>query len=133
MCCKGSGPKAAAKMNEDNLPEHIAIFFDMLSNMSMHDIIMVVMNKFKLNKRLSTLASLATDFESFQELQEALFVKEEEHKRVYIVISTIHKSKGLEFDQVFIPHYDTKDIDKTDENNVFYVAITRAKHALYIC
>lgn len=70
-----------------------------------------------------------------------------------VQIMTAHKSKGLEFSQVYIPHatdkawggktakelfrlpvvrYDTKDTDlaEEDERRLFYVAMTRAKHRL---
>lgn len=55
-----------------------------------------------------------------------------------IVFSTIHKAKGLEYDRVFIlspqllPHPMAKAGWQTEqEYNILYVAVTRAKHALY--
>jgi len=55
----------------------------------------------------------------------------------HILLSTIHKSKGLEADRVFIlrpdlmPHPMAKGIDELkQEDNLHYVAITRAKHML---
>ena len=55
-----------------------------------------------------------------------------------IKLMTMHKSKGLEFDTVFVvgvndgllPHYRSDDID--DERRLFYVAMTRAKQHLWI-
>ena len=54
-----------------------------------------------------------------------------------IVLSTIHKSKGLEADKVFIIHselmpsqYATQDWEITQEENLRYVAYTRAKKVL---
>jgi superfamily I DNA/RNA helicase len=46
-----------------------------------------------------------------------------------IVCSSVHKAKGLEADRVFIVKstLSTKDIE---EKNIFYVAVTRAKHHL---
>jgi superfamily I DNA/RNA helicase len=54
-----------------------------------------------------------------------------------IVLSTIHKAKGLESDNVFILNQDLmpsrwarKDWEKEQEQNLIYVAYTRAKHKL---
>lgn len=54
-----------------------------------------------------------------------------------ICLSTIHKSKGLEADRVFIIHeelmpskYAKKDWEKLQEKNLMYVAYTRAKSVL---
>ncbi|KAG2373287.1 hypothetical protein C9374_012276 [Naegleria lovaniensis] len=69
-----------------------------------------------------------------------------------VVLSTIHRAKGLEFDIVFIPEvhdgvmplqknvHDAKkvpdkqceQIDESEERRIFYVAITRAKQCLYL-
>ena len=57
-----------------------------------------------------------------------------------IMLSTIHKSKGLEADRVHIiesrllPHPKCKlDWQKVQEKNLEYVAITRARKELFIC
>jgi len=55
-----------------------------------------------------------------------------------VKLSTIHRSKGLEFPVVFIigcndgllPHYKNDNIE--DEKRLFYVAITRAEKELYL-
>lgn len=55
-----------------------------------------------------------------------------------VTLSSIHKSKGLEFDRAFIlgmaqfqpSKYAVMDWMKVQENNLAYVAITRAKHKL---
>ncbi|TXF91045.1 ATP-dependent helicase [Neolewinella aurantiaca] len=57
-----------------------------------------------------------------------------------IKLSTIHRAKGLEEDRVFIIDYDKlpmgrpqqKDWEKEQEINLKYVAITRAKEALFL-
>jgi superfamily I DNA/RNA helicase len=57
-----------------------------------------------------------------------------------IKLSTIHRAKGLEEDRVFIIDYDKlpwarqqqKDWEKIQETNLKYVAITRAKAALFL-
>lgn len=50
------------------------------------------------------------------------------------VILTVHKSKGLEFDQVifFDNIINIRKFDDDDERNKHYVAITRAKHKVII-
>ena len=54
-----------------------------------------------------------------------------------IQLSTVHKAKGLEADNVFIlatermPHPKATNIQ--EERNICYVAITRAKQNLYYC
>ena len=89
---------------------------------------------------LSTSAGFTYSGERFQKYFSDFeeFVKQSEFYDFYniqdrgvIYISTIHKSKGREFDNVYILHKDT--YGKTDpEKRALYVAITRAKHALYI-
>jgi len=48
-----------------------------------------------------------------------------------IVVSTIHKSKGKEFDTVHLL-LDNYDFDKDDKKRALYVGMTRAKKALHI-
>ena len=56
-----------------------------------------------------------------------------------IKISTIHRSKGLENDRVFILEYNKLPIkralawENVQERNLHYVAVTRAKKELYLC
>lgn len=49
-------------------------------------------------------------------------------------IGTIHSSKGLEYDNVYILGVNTKSfrLDNDDNRNLYYVAVTRAKRNLYI-
>jgi superfamily I DNA/RNA helicase len=56
-----------------------------------------------------------------------------------ITLSSIHRAKGLEADRVFIlkpslmpSQYATQDWEKIQEKNCMYVAITRARHTLYM-
>ena len=61
----------------------------------------------------------------------------------YLVLSTIHSAKGLEWDAVYVIHaadgnipsdMATKDSDGVEEERrLFYVALTRAKNWLYVC
>ncbi len=55
-----------------------------------------------------------------------------------VAITTIHRAKGQEFDvvyvcgvtNVYLPHSSAKDIE--EERRLFYVAVTRARHHLYL-
>jgi DNA helicase-2/ATP-dependent DNA helicase PcrA len=61
----------------------------------------------------------------------------------YLVLSTIHSAKGLEWDAVYVIHaadgcipsdMATKDSEEIEEERrLFYVALTRAKNWLYVC
>ena len=61
----------------------------------------------------------------------------------YLVLSTIHSAKGLEWDAVYVIHaadgnipsdMATKNGDSIEEERrLFYVALTRAKNWLYVC
>lgn len=59
----------------------------------------------------------------------------------YVTLTTTHKSKGLEWDKVFVVKPDEFDPHKPNiktpeeaqqERNAWYVALTRAKHSIYI-
>lgn len=51
-----------------------------------------------------------------------------------VYVGTIHSSKGLEYDEVHLPNVGGKTFRLTseDNNNVYYVGITRAKTDLYV-
>ncbi|OAL10766.1 DNA helicase UvrD [Candidatus Mycoplasma haematobovis] len=54
----------------------------------------------------------------------------------YLTLSTIHKTKGLEWENVVILKYDALAQSSraiSDDKYLEYVAITRAKNALYLC
>jgi DNA helicase-2/ATP-dependent DNA helicase PcrA len=61
----------------------------------------------------------------------------------YLVLSTIHSAKGLEWDAVYVIHAADGNIPSDmatrnpaeieEERRLFYVALTRAKNALYVC
>ena len=66
----------------------------------------------------------------------------EEIKRVFdnndkgeIMLSTVHKAKGLEADNVYVLATERMPHPKggSEENNICYVAITRAKKNLFYC
>ena len=47
-----------------------------------------------------------------------------------ITISTIHMSKGLEFDEIIIPMVDSNNYETDYDRNLLYIACTRAMHNL---
>jgi DNA helicase-2/ATP-dependent DNA helicase PcrA len=61
----------------------------------------------------------------------------------YLVLSTIHSAKGLEWDAVYVIHASDGNIPSDmatknpeeieEERRLFYVALTRAKNWLYVC
>lgn len=61
----------------------------------------------------------------------------------YLVLSTIHSAKGLEWDAVYVIHTSDGNIPSDmatksseqieEERRLFYVALTRAKDWLYVC
>ncbi|CAG8627317.1 10833_t:CDS:2 [Cetraspora pellucida] len=80
------------------------------------------------------------------DLEELVFrsflVNNSEDKIGKIILSTIHGSKGLEFDHVFLvdvneeilPRKNTKNAEEElEEARIFYVGVTRAKKKLYLC
>lgn len=78
-----------------------------------------------------------------QELEEITFSRQTVNNMMgKIILSTIHKSKGLEFDHVFLvdinegilPSKKAQDKEEElEESRVFYVGITRARKKLYLC
>lgn len=77
----------------------------------------------KLNMKLSDLVELLIkNIEEYQSAASELYV------------GTVHSVKGLEFDSVYVigPHNYTWRLDDEDNDNLFYVAVTRAKTNLSI-
>jgi superfamily I DNA/RNA helicase len=79
------------------------------------------------------------DIESLRNLIKSMFSNSEDANVPNVVtLSSIHKSKGLEFDSVYLlgmsqfcpSKYATLDWMKEQERNLQYVAVTRAKHKL---
>ena len=61
----------------------------------------------------------------------------------YLILSTIHSAKGLEWDSVYVLHAADGNIPSDmstgspqeidEERRLLYVALTRARHSLYVC
>ena len=87
-------------------------------------------SKFNLGELYSVEAFLK--YLRYRDIQEKLI-----EERDAVKLMTIHASKGLEFDTVFIAGmnhgvFPSKRGDREEERRLFYVALTRAKNRLYI-
>jgi len=79
----------------------------------------------------------AQAFELYEELKvnekELFFLSSKSSAFVKgIIVTSAHISKGLEFDQVIIPHADNKNYRSEIDRSMLYVAVTRAMHSLYL-
>jgi DNA helicase-2/ATP-dependent DNA helicase PcrA len=77
-----------------------------------------------------------------KELKEFKEKMKEKKKENSVILSTMHRAKGLEWDEVYIvdcnedivPYYKaTEQEDIEEERRMFYVAVTRARKILHIC
>jgi DNA helicase-2/ATP-dependent DNA helicase PcrA len=100
-------------------------------------------------EELKALVGFAARFDEMQELlaQIVLLNGETTDKSVApdqeaIKLTTVHQSKGLEYDAVFVigladgmfpGRRAIEDGDVEEERRLFYVAVTRAKNELYLC
>lgn len=88
-----------------------------------------VLNMLSQFEKVSGGALYRSDFEMF--IYESVYETFTPHEQDAVVISTIHKAKGREFDDVYIM-LNQKD-DREDKNKrTIYVGITRARNELYI-
>lgn len=91
--------------------------------------------------------NLGTDGGGGDDKDIALFDERQKNPRGHVVLSTIHKSKGLEFERVFVLENDslptheksqgrkgskTMKQEEAQEENLKYVAYTRAKNNLHL-
>lgn len=88
-----------------------------------------------------TLLNMAVKYPSVSEMLDSISLDstEEKERDARVILSTIHQSKGLEWDRVFVislanglfPSNRASDIE--EERRLFYVACSRAKKELYLC
>lgn len=92
---------------------------------------------------IESLINFTKDLKSLDEFHEKIRKYEKMNQNLTssnLILSTIHRSKGLEYDNVFITDLVKNEFPmlRDDENNfeeerrVFYVAMTRAKENLYL-
>ncbi len=107
-------------------------------------------NSIDSKSRIENIKELYMALDSFESLEEFLehvsliSDKDEENKDNNVTIMTLHGSKGLEFDTVFLPGWeegiipnqrsidDQGEMGLEEERRLAYVGITRAKKNLYI-
>lgn len=82
---------------------------------------------------------LARSYENTKDfINDVLIANETKKSTNGVVLSTVHKTKGLEFDWVYLPNATSKNYplgnnkNILEENNVFYVGFTRARHGVYV-
>ncbi len=94
----------------------------------------------RFSMRYKTLESFTSDM-SLQSVSGA-DEQNSDDSREYVILSTVHQAKGLEWNTVFIiglnegrfPSARTlRTDDEEEERRLFYVAVTRAKEELYLC
>ncbi|HEX8040297.1 MAG TPA: RecQ family ATP-dependent DNA helicase [Chryseosolibacter sp.] len=101
-----------------------------------------LVDRFRSSRNLELVTNIIADFEQSSANRKyrsdlELFVKESNLEDFYrqeadtILVSTIHKAKGREFDNVFLLLDDAR-MEKDDDIRALYVAITRAKDNLTI-
>ena len=96
------------------------------------------------SEKLFILEAMAYSDETVDEFRERLFAMGSKNwDKLYrpgsnVVLSTIHSSKGLEYDKVILIDavdgiLPSADCDLEEERRIFYVGITRAKNELVLC
>jgi superfamily I DNA/RNA helicase len=85
-----------------------------------------------------TLCALAENCNSISEVEQriySLFQDTDKTSKPAVILSTVHKAKGLESDRVFMlmaTFSNRRAGNEVEESNIRYVAITRAKINLYL-
>lgn len=99
----------------------------------------------QINDQVLTLVAVAEGTANVNEIFSrllSLFQDTEEGSRPAVVFSSVHKAKGLEWDRVFLLSKTfnrkskggpTKPSEASEEQNIYYVALTRAKKHLVLC
>lgn len=79
-----------------------------------------------------TSSRILGECEDLSDIIEILETNSDDDTPIYV--GTIHSVKGLEFDNVIVTGVNTKvfNLDYDDNKNLFYVAVTRAKHDLTV-
>jgi ATP-dependent exoDNAse (exonuclease V) beta subunit len=90
----------------------------------------------QINDQVSTLVAVAEGASSVAEIKERLlnlFQDSDGNAKPAVVLSSVHKAKGLEWGKVFILSRSFKKATtEGEEANIYYVAITRAKSELFL-
>lgn len=87
------------------------------------------------NDVAETLQALAQDSKSVTDIENritSLFQDSEFCSKPAVVLSTVHRAKGLEFPRVFLLCDTFKKGKSKEEDNIWYVALTRAMNSLFM-
>lgn len=80
---------------------------------------------------IRAVAEGASNVNEIHERLERLFQDSDKQRRPAVVLSSVHKAKGLEWDHVYALSDTFRSVDQGgEESNIYYVAITRAKKHL---
>ena len=84
-----------------------------------------------------TLCALAENCSSIQEVEQriySLFQDTDKNSKPAVILSTVHKAKGLESERVFMlmATFKGRAGNEVEESNLKYVAITRSRNQLYL-
>ena len=82
-----------------------------------------------------TLAALAENAASVADIESRisnLFQDSDENSKPAVVLSSVHKAKGLEWGRVFLLSATFRASKGGEEANIYYVALTRSKSELYL-
>lgn len=86
----------------------------------------------QIDDQVATLVALAEGVSSVKEIEARcidLFKDSDDSPKPAVVLSSVHKAKGLEWNRVFLVS-ETFSCKGHEEENIYYVAVTRAKHHL---
>jgi DNA helicase-2/ATP-dependent DNA helicase PcrA len=100
-----------------------------------------IMQMLRYSKRYDSLEKFTSDL-SLQSASGFDIEEDENGDKDYVILSTVHQAKGLEWDVVFIiglndgkfpSEKSLRNNFEEEERRLFYVAITRARKNLYLC
>lgn len=132
---------AAADLKTTPLRDFIICIWDGIAkdyfNADNDNILADILNS---TEKFSTLAELQEEIANIKKQYAAMTKLIKNKTSDYIRIMSIHSSKGLEFDTVFLigaaegilPDLSHENVDMEEESNLAYVAATRAKENLFI-
>jgi superfamily I DNA/RNA helicase len=86
-----------------------------------------------INDQVAVLVAVAEGVSSVSEIEvrlSELFQDTDGFSKPAVVLSSVHKAKGLEWNRVYILSKTFKPGNEGEESNIYYVAITRAKNEL---
>lgn len=86
-----------------------------------------------IDDQVATLSAVAEGAESVSDIEAkiySLFQDSDTNVKPAVVLSSVHKAKGLEWNRVFVLTGTFKKNGSDEEKNIWYVAVTRAKQQL---